>query len=201
MNLTVSSVTLGAIVLIPIRSFDDMKSRLASVLKLDERRRLAIWMAERVVTAAEPFPTRVVTNDSEVSAWTQRTRAEVINPGVRGLNAAVTAAMVAVGAEGFDRVIIAHADLPAAQTLAAFDGDGIRIAPDCARRGSNVLSVPTASKFTFRYGPDSFEAHCTEAERLRMPIIVIDDPRLAWDVDDPADLPAEWRAIVAKELR
>ncbi|MEM7142943.1 MAG: 2-phospho-L-lactate guanylyltransferase [Actinomycetota bacterium] len=193
--------SLGTIVLIPIRSFDDMKTRLADELDIDQRRRLAIWMAERVVAAAEPFPTRVVTDDLEVAEWTQATRAGVIDPRVRGLNASIAAAVDAVAEEGFERAIIAHADLPAARSLTALDGDGVRIAPDATRDGSNVLSVPTTAGFSFSYGPGSFAAHRGEAERLGLAFTIVDDPDLAWDVDDPADLPDEWRSVVAEEPR
>lgn len=192
---------MGTIVLIPIRSFDDMKTRLAGALDVDQRRRLAIWMAERVVAAAGPYPTRVVTDDLEVAEWTQATRAGVLDPGVRGLNPSIAAAVAAVAAEGYDRAIIAHADLPAARTLEALDGTGLAIAPDAARDGSNVLGVPTGRGFTFHYGPGSFAAHRNEADRLRLPVTVVDDPDLAWDVDDPADLPAEWHDLVQRESR
>ncbi|MDW3217395.1 MAG: 2-phospho-L-lactate guanylyltransferase [Acidimicrobiales bacterium] len=196
-----SNASLGTIVLIPIRSFDDMKTRLAGALDLDQRRRLAIWMAERVVAAADPFPTMIVTDDLEVAEWAQATRAGVLDPGVRGLNPCVTAAVAAVAADGHERAIIAHADLPAAASLAPLDGDGVLIAPDRARDGSNVLSVPTRAGFVFQYGPGSFAAHQAEAERCGLGLTVVDDPDLAWDVDDPADLPAEWRAVVEQEAR
>ncbi|GJM37390.1 MAG: hypothetical protein DHS20C19_07570 [Acidimicrobiales bacterium] len=192
---------MGTIVLIPIRSFDDMKTRLAEALDVDQRRRLAIWMAERVVAAAEPFPTMIVTDDLEVAEWAQATRAGVLDPGVRGLNPCVAAAVAAVGEDGHARAIVAHADLPAAASLAALDGDGVLIAPDRVRDGSNVLSVPTGSGFAFHYGPGSFAAHRAEAERCGLDLTIVDDPDLAWDVDDPADLPAEWRSVVQQEAR
>ena len=195
------SSSLGTIVLIPIRSFDDMKTRLADALDVDERRRLAMWMAERVVTAAAPFPTRIITDELEVAEWAQATRAGVIEPGVQGLNASVTAAVDKVAAEGFDRIIVAHADLPAARSFAAMDGAGMDIAPDTGRDGSNVIGLPVNTAFTFRYGPGSFAAHLDEAERLGLPITVVDDPDLAWDVDDPEDLPAEWRTVVEQDSR
>lgn len=178
-----------------------MKTRLADALDIDQRRRLAIWMAEKVVAAAAPFPTRIITDDLEVAEWAQASRAGVIDPGVRGLNPSVAAAVAATACEGYDRAIIAHADLPAAQSLTALDGDGVMIAPDAARDGSNVLGVPTDAGFEFHYGPGSFAAHSSEAERVGLTLTVVDDPDLAWDVDDPADLPDEWRSVVEHESR
>ena len=193
--------TLGTIVLIPIRSFDDMKSRLAGAVDVDDRRRIAIWMASRVIEAGAPLPTRVVTDDPQVAEWTRSTRAGVLAVEVRGLNAAITAAVAAVADEGYGRAIIAHADLPAAEDLSTLDGNGVRIAPDRLRDGSNVMSVPTGIGFEFRYGPGSFPRHRAEAERLGLPFTVVDDDALAWDVDDPADLPADWAALAQSERR
>ncbi|MEC8069218.1 MAG: 2-phospho-L-lactate guanylyltransferase, partial [Actinomycetota bacterium] len=97
-------------------------------------------------------------------------------------------ALVATVDDPPSRVIIAHADLPLADDLRVVDGPGLAIAPDQARDGSNVLSIPLTSGFTFHYGPGSFAAHCAEAERLGLEITVVDDPSLALDVDDPGDL-------------
>jgi 2-phospho-L-lactate guanylyltransferase len=54
------------------------------------------------------------------------------------------------------------------------------------------MCVPTTAGFVFAYGPGSFDAHVAEAERLGLAITIVDDDSLAWDVDDPADLPVDW---------
>ena len=181
-----------AVVVIPIRSFDDAKTRLSGVLDAADRRRLAEAMAERVVRAARGLPVYVVTDDPEVAEWATALKAAVIAPGVRGLNASVSAAVQRLADElGPDhRVIIAHADLPLADDLRVVTGPGVAIAPDAARDGSNVLSLPIGVDFTFRYGPGSFEAHRTEAAERGLAVTVIEDDSLALDVDDPADLAA-----------
>ncbi len=185
------------VVLIPIRSFDDSKSRLSGALDARERRHLTMRMAETVVAAARGLPVRIVSDDEEVLAWAdaQWPREHAVgglSVGRRGLNESVTAAVERAADVGFDRALVAHADLPAADDLTVVDRDGVCIAPDRARDGSNVLCVPTRAGFVFSYGPDSFRRHCAEAERLDLPLTVIDEPSLAWDVDDPADLPDDW---------
>jgi 2-phospho-L-lactate/phosphoenolpyruvate guanylyltransferase len=187
------------VVLIPIRSFTDAKSRLADALDADERRRLSMWMAERVVRAAGTLPTRIVTDDAEVVSWSRTRRTGVLTVAARGLNPSVSAAVKRATDLGFARVIIAHADLPAATDFRMIDRPGVCIAPDRRRDGSNVMCVPTGVGFEFAYGPGSFERHCAEARRLRLALHIIDDDALAWDVDDPDDLPDDWRAIAATQ--
>ncbi len=179
-----------AAVLIPIRSFDDAKTRLSGVLSAADRTRLARAMAERVVHASRGLPVHVVSDDPEVARWASKMGAEVLAPGVRGLNESVTAAVAAIAAadDAPARVIIAHADLPLADDLRVVAGPGVAIAPDGPRDGSNVMSLPTGEPFTFHYGPGSFAAHCDEAERRGLTVTVIDDASLALDVDEPADL-------------
>ena len=179
----------GAI-LIPIRSFDDAKTRLAGVLSPADRRRLAMAMAERVVRAARGLPVFVVSDDDEVLRWADRLGAEGLAPGVKGLNESITAAVsqLASSAEPPARVIIAHADLPLAEDLRVVTGRGVAIAPDSDRDGSNVMSLPIDAAFTFHYGPGSFAAHRDEAERRGLEFTIIDEASLALDVDDPGDL-------------
>jgi 2-phospho-L-lactate/phosphoenolpyruvate guanylyltransferase len=191
----VPSPLADTVVLIPIRSFDDTKSRLAEVLDADERRLLSMWMAARVIRAAGDLPSRVVTDDENVAQWARRQGTGVLTVDVQGLNPAVTAAASRAADLGFERVIIAHADLPAAVDLSVVDTPGVGIAPDRERDGSNVICVPTRAGFEFAYGPGSFARHCAEARRLNLELTVVEDDTLAWDVDDPADLPDDWRTI------
>lgn len=189
------SIPADTVVLIPIRSFDDSKSRLTDALDLAQRGALSVWMAGRVVAAAGDLPVRIVTDDPGVVEWAQRRRTGVLTVDVRGLNASVTAAVARAASLGFERAIVAHADLPAAVDLSVVDRPGVCIAPDRARDGSNVVCIPTAAGFEFAYGPGSFGRHCAEAERLGLTLTVVDDDTLAWDVDEPADIPDDWPPI------
>lgn len=185
-------MTVPAVVAIPIRSFDDAKTRLSGVLSAADRRRLAEAMAERVVRAAHDLPVFIISDDADVARWAKRLGAEIVAPGVSGLNASVSAAVDVLAADlpPDARIIVAHADLPRAEDLRVVTGDGIAIAPDAARDGSNVLSLPATAAFTFHYGSGSFEAHRREAAERGLTFTVVDDESLALDIDDPADLAA-----------
>jgi len=187
----------GTVVLIPIRSFTDAKSRLADALSPGQRRDLAVAMASTVVASAGDLPVWVITDDHEVAAWADSVGAEPVAVNRSGLTESIVAAVSIAQERHFNRAIIAHADLPHAVDLTVVDGPGLAIAPDRRRDGSNVMSVPTDAGFRFAYGPGSFERHLAEAARVGLQVDVIDAPDLAWDVDDPEDLPADWAEIIA----
>jgi 2-phospho-L-lactate/phosphoenolpyruvate guanylyltransferase len=146
-------------------------------------------MATRVLAAAQPLAVFVVCDDANVASWADEHDATVIwRPG-HGLNGAVTSGIEALAAENYDRVIVAHSDLPLARNLARFaDDTGVTIVPDRHDRGTNVLALPTRSGFRVAYGPGSANRHRDEARRCHLPLAIVHDADLAWDVDTPDDL-------------
>jgi 2-phospho-L-lactate guanylyltransferase len=176
-------------VLLPVKAFHQAKLRLASALDEPARAALAQEMATKVAHAAGDLPVAVVCDDDAVAIWAGTVGASVIwRPG-RGLNAAVADGVLQLAADGFDRVIVAHADLPHALDLTwVADFAGITLVPDRHDDGTNVVSLPTASGFRFAYGAGSFARHTAEVTRLGLALRVEREPRLGWDVDLPADL-------------
>jgi 2-phospho-L-lactate guanylyltransferase len=178
-----------AAVLVPVKAFHEAKLRLAEALGEGERAALARRMATTVVAAAGGLPVSVVCDDELVAAWAASVGAEVVWCPGRGLNRAVEEGVTHLQRAGVERVIVAHADLPLADELGwAAEFDGITLVPDRHGDGTNVICVPAAAGFRFAYGAGSFARHRAEAERLGLPVRTVDAPRLAWDVDLPADL-------------
>jgi 2-phospho-L-lactate guanylyltransferase len=181
-----------ASVVIPIRSFEAGKSRLGAELDAGRRAELLRAMAENVVAAAESMPVAVVSNAGEVRRWAAALGLIVLDdPGTLDLAAAAGFGWAA--AAGFGRVVVAHADLPLARSLAPVVTDGCRpvvTAVPCHRDdGTPVLSVPTtASGFVFAYGPGSFRRHAAAARAAGLAFRVRRDGRLGRDVDAPEDL-------------
>ena len=175
-------------VIVPIRSFDGALSRLAGVLGEARCRDLMLLMANRVVAAAVPMPVHVATDDAEVAAWATDLEAAVVAAGQPGLTTAVSVAVDHLASAGFERAVVAHADLALARTLRPAVGPGLTIVGDRRRDGSNVVCVPTGAGFRFSYGPGSFRRHVAEAERLGLEVNVVDDDSLAVDIDQPEDL-------------
>jgi 2-phospho-L-lactate guanylyltransferase len=176
-------------VLVPVKSFAQAKGRLAAVLSPAQRAGLARAMAAIVVQAARPLPVYVVCDDPLVRRWAEHHHAGVLwRPG-RGLNQAVADGVEALAGLGYRRVVVAHSDLPLAVDLSVVLGDaGLTLVPDRRQDGTNVLSLPAGCGFRFRYGAGSFSAHRAEADRLGLPLRVLEHPELGFDVDVPADL-------------
>jgi 2-phospho-L-lactate guanylyltransferase len=174
-----------------VKAFADAKNRLAEVLGAEDRATLARQLATRVVRAAKHLDVFVVGDDDEVATWAKEMGATMLVRPAIGLNDAVTFAVGAVAAEGYDHALVAHGDLPLAEDLTVAAGfDGVTLVPDRHGDGTNVLVVPTGAGFVFRYGPGSFERHIVEADRLSLAVRILRDDALAWDVDVPDDLPA-----------
>jgi 2-phospho-L-lactate/phosphoenolpyruvate guanylyltransferase len=179
----------SAAVLIPVKAFGSAKRRLSPALDAADRRRLARDLATQVLEAAGSLPVAVVCDDVEVADWARQHGARVIIEPGRGLNGAVAEGVHQLAASGFEMVIIAHADLPLARDLAWVAGfDGVTIVPDRHDDGTNVLGVPATGAFRFGYGPASFRRHVDEARRLGLPVRIIREAHLGWDIDVPADL-------------
>jgi 2-phospho-L-lactate guanylyltransferase len=184
-------------VLVPVKAFHLAKGRLAGALDETERAALSQRMATTVVRAAGPLPVFVVCDDPVVSAWAETVGAAVLwRPG-HGLNGAVADGVAELARNGFATAIVAHGDLPHAQTLTMVtDHPGVTLVPDRRDDGTNVVALPTDAGFTFSYGPGSFARHQLEAARLGLPWRIVREPRLAWDVDSPDDLvEPDWLAL------
>jgi 2-phospho-L-lactate guanylyltransferase len=176
-------------VLVPVKAFAEAKVRLAAALGPAERAELARSMAGQVIRAARHLPVAVVCDDREVADWARALGVLVVWEPGRGLNGAVEAGVTRLAGLGVEQVIVAHADLPLARDLTwVADFEGVTLVPDRSDDGTNVACVPTDSGFRFAYGPGSFARHRTEAARVGLPLRVVHEPSLGWDVDVPADL-------------
>jgi len=172
-----------------VKSFSTAKERLAPVLDAPQRRVLAQRLAEGVIRCAAPLPVTIVCDDREVADWANDLGVAVVWAPGRGLNRAVASGVAHLKSLGFDWVTVAHSDLPFAEPLSGLPmNQGVTIVPDRHDDGTNVITIPATSGFTFAYGPGSFQRHTAEANRLGLAVLVIRDQRLGIDVDVPEDL-------------
>ena len=124
-----------------------------------------------------------------MATWASEVGATVMWEPGQGLNGAVRAGVDRLARAGARWVTVAHGDLPRAHglgELAPFEG--VTLVPDRRDDGTNVLRLPAGADFRFAYGPGSFRAHRAEATRLGLPVRVLREPNLAYDVDWPADV-------------
>ena len=176
-------------VLVPVKAFTQAKQRLADVLSPDERRRLARILAEGVLGVANDVPIFVVCDDEEVREWAMACGAKPLWTAELGLNGAVDDGVRSIAAQGFDHVIVSHADLPLPESLTSVARRGTAtFVPDVVRDGTNVMSFPLDRPVPAAYGPGSFKRHCDSARTIGLPIEVRADARLALDIDVASDL-------------
>lgn len=195
--------------IVPAKGLAQAKGRLAAVLSDEERRRLALAMLADVLAPLLAVPriqaTAVVSSDPQVLALATSLGAQAIvePPPARGVNAALThAARAFPAAGGIEALLVMPMDVP---LLAAADVEAILDALpfDCAQGrptergvvlcpsragGTSALALRPPDAIPFRFGPDSFAAHCHEAALRGLSPTVLPIESLMLDIDSPADL-------------
>ena len=182
-------------IVIPLKAFAAAKDRLSSALSPTQRAALATRLATRVLTIArtiEGADIIVASDDDEVLAWSNTFGAIGVRQSRPGLNGAVSDARDEARHRGCDHVLITHGDLVDPTSLvelcATLDRTVVTLVSDRHLDGTNVLALPTSIDFDTHYGKGSFRAHLDEATRRGIAAHVVEDARLALDVDEPADL-------------
>lgn len=187
---------------LPVKNFENAKTRLAPALSPEERRALFRLMVEDVLAAmcaSDLAGVLVLTNEPEAItlAGTYGARAEG-EPENLGQSEAVLRAMQILEAEGVSAAMQLPGDIPgvsaseinaliAAHTAKPSPAMTIVQAHDF--RGSNALAVSPPTLIPFHFGHDSFQPHLTEARAAGVePEIVTDLPGIALDIDTADDL-------------
>ncbi len=132
----------------------------------------------------------MVCDDEDVAQWAADVGASVMWEPGQGLNGAVRAGVDRLARAGTRWVTVAHGDLPRAHGLGALAPfDGITLVPDRRDDGTNVLAAPgrhpTSASPT---APAPSAPTGRKPTRLGLPVRVLRDPNLAYDVDWPADV-------------
>lgn len=186
--------------LVPVKRLNNAKQRLGPVLSPEQRATLTRMMATDVIRAALACDrlagVAVVTADDAVAALARREGAAVLaEESEGGLNAALSGAAAAVSGWGATGVLVLPGDVP--MVLASDIGEmleghaagrAVTVAPADSDGGSNALACSPADVIAFRFGEDSRERHCEAARRAGIEPTLRHLPRLALDIDRPADL-------------
>jgi 2-phospho-L-lactate guanylyltransferase len=184
--------------LVPAKTLGEAKGRLAEILSLSERRKLALAMLEDVLTALRAVPAitavAVVSPDSAVSDLVAKLGATPIaeSANVQGINQALKRA-VSVMSPRPDALIVVPSDLPELtpqdieMVLDALPERGVAGAPS-KDGGTSALALRPPDVIEFSFGPDSFAAHKREAENAGVPMRVVESDAFARDIDSPDDL-------------
>lgn len=189
--------------LVPVKGFQGAKQRLSSRLSSPERAELMKAMVHDVlaqVTRAEGVhKTYVVTGSAEVEQWVSAMGVEVIRePDETGETDAVHFGLDVMKRAGIDAALVMPGDIPLLRSgdvesvlRAAPAGPDVPFAilvPSHDRMGTNALLLAPPDILRLRFGYDSFRYHLNEADARGASVKVIENPRIALDIDEPADL-------------
>jgi len=188
------------VVVVPVGTLEDAKSRLGATLDAEERHDLAARLARRTIEAAVATPgvaeTLVVTPDDEVREIALEAGARPMRQSGHGLNEGLDEAREDAIAGGAGAIVVVPIDLPAISPAAlgevvdAIDGDGgprVVIVPDRHGRGTNILALAPPDVIHLCFGGDSRSAHARGAQQVGADLVVLDGP-LRVDLDTPDDL-------------
>jgi 2-phospho-L-lactate/phosphoenolpyruvate guanylyltransferase len=188
--------------IVPVKSLEQAKQRLAGVLPLEARRRLMLVMLEDVLATLRHVerlaPVLVVTPDAEVAEFAANAGARVLREASgHGHSAAAIAGFTYAQSHGAVRALTLPADAPlvtAAELDSLIQADAtlrrahLTLVPNHDGDGTNgfLLSPPDLLQPSF--GAGSFARHLAHAAARKIECRVLPLPGLALDIDEPADL-------------
>ena len=190
--------------LIPAKSFANAKKRLTPSLTPSERKVLAKTMLrdvlEQVVPARGLEGTFVVTANDDVDRLASSLGAGVIREKEEnGETSAVQMALAELRRRGVDAVLVLPGDIPLIRSedvelvLAQvaeekLDSPFALLVPSHDRMGTNGLLLSPPDVIQLRFGHDSFSYHLGEVAANNLSLCVVENERIALDIDEPKDL-------------
>jgi 2-phospho-L-lactate guanylyltransferase len=190
--------------IVPVKPFDQGKSRLAPILEPAGRATLNRQLLAHVLSTAQSSGLLagmlVISRDERVLLQAQTLGADILLEMGDNLNMALVQASQQASNYGADAVLVLPADLPLLTVddirqlhgLGA-EGAGVVIAPS-HDGGTNALLLRPPGAIKFAFGPHSFLRHCALAEASGGRYQLLNSPTLAFDMDRPED----WLAFMAE---
>lgn len=183
----------------------EAKQRLTPLLSHQERAQLA-WTMLRDVSRAlmacqDADRIVVVTSDQGVMRYARGLGWDVVAERAQvSESQSVDFACSTLRAQGARAVLRIPADIPLVQPE---DVDALlnlelaspaaALVPSRDGTGTNALLRLPPDLFPSRFGTDSFRLHQDEAQAAGVPLTVLDNPRIALDVDEADDLVCFWK--------
>jgi 2-phospho-L-lactate/phosphoenolpyruvate guanylyltransferase len=187
--------------IVPVKRFDRSKSRLGTILSLDERRKLSELLLVNTVRTLEQSSaissTIIVTSESSAEEIVGTTRAEFLKlDNDNGVNAALLLADKYSSQNGADATLVIPQDIP---LLSATDIDNlcsraerlarcIVICPSIRYDGTNALLRKPPQLMKTLYDNDSFNSHIRAAVKINVPIRFFLSGKMMKDLDSIEDI-------------
>ena len=203
----------GTWAVVPVKELASAKQRLSSCLSPAERRALATIMLEDVLDALsavhELAGMLVVTVDAVAASLAGRYGARIVTEAAReGHTGAVAAAARLLAREGRAGMMTMPGDIPRlssaeiAATLAAHrPAPAFTIVPAHDDLGSNTIVCSPPDVVPLRFGEDSFYPHLDAARDRGIDPLIVRQPGIGMDIDNPVDLVAFLRMSAAVRSR
>lgn len=186
--------------LVPLKSSERAKSRLADVLDAEQRIQVFFALAERVIRALQESRSidtvAVVTSSREVAAFARSLRAvPIMQEADVGMSPALDLALQSLRSSLPERVLMVPGDLPlisadAVDALfnAQSSGDHVVLVPDRRHEGTNALLCCPPRAIAPCFGHCSFARHLEAASAASIAAHVMEIEELALDLDCADDL-------------
>ncbi|MDQ3783954.1 MAG: 2-phospho-L-lactate guanylyltransferase [Actinomycetota bacterium] len=183
--------------LLPVKRFSRAKRRLGAELEPDERAEVAraLWEDALDLCAGAAFLTWwVVSDDPEVAAEASDRGFATIRDRGEGLNAALRKGIEAVNAAGAESITVLPCDVPLAREDDLHDlldtgaTSDVVVVPSARDGGTNGLYLSPPNIIRPQFGPASLQAHLAHARGRGCRCAILPLPRLALDIDTPADV-------------
>lgn len=192
----------GVWAVVPVKPLRGALRRLRPALEAPVRRELQVAMLSDVLGACAGARglagVLVVTSDPDASDMARAIARAAVVPDhdpPRGMNAAVARGLATVAAEGAAGALVMTADLPLARPAdldailaAAPPGPSAVLVPSADSTGTNAMLLSPPAALAPRLGADSYARHSAQAARRGVTAHRRELPRLALDIDTPADL-------------
>jgi 2-phospho-L-lactate/phosphoenolpyruvate guanylyltransferase len=186
------------VILVTAKDPSRAKQRLAGRLNRDHRAELArvMWLDLSRALSGVSCPVAVVTDSEEFAANAGALGWRVVeDPDSISESRAVDHASGLLERDGFDAVLRLPADIPLAgrddieTLLASPPGTPFaRLVPSRDGTGTNAILRSPPSLFPSRFGSDSLTLHIQECHRAGVEPEVVENARIALDIDEPDDL-------------
>jgi 2-phospho-L-lactate/phosphoenolpyruvate guanylyltransferase len=182
-------------IVLPVKSLDEAKTRLAPALDPLERAALTLAMLEDVIDVTLMLPgweTWVISPDEAVLEVAARRGVTPIVEDRPPLAAAIRQAEDEALARGATALAVLLPDTPLVTiptlTRAVHTLGPVVIAPARDETGTNLLLRRPPGAIASSFGRDSYRRHLEAAGHADVPIAVVEQSELAFDVDHPEDI-------------
>jgi 2-phospho-L-lactate/phosphoenolpyruvate guanylyltransferase len=186
--------------IVPIKRFENAKTRLSSILDTDDRIRLSLLMLEdtlQILSAVHSLSQLItVSADKRVGEIAVKYGANfLLEEKERGVNSAVALADSYCMKKAADATMVIPHDLPLLDStdiskaceLAENESTCIVICPSLRYDGTNMLLRKPPSVIATFYDADSYNMHVKAAIRLGIPVKLLLSKGLMHDIDTPED--------------